>query len=158
MMRAIATGGAPGRRGGDEGATAVEGAICLCILVTVIFGIIGFGEALWNWNTMMLAVEQAGRDVMVNNSCTSSSTCQSLANNWMKGVLWGSTQCSTSGSTIKSPTVGTMCYYAGTPTTGTPPTITLTAIYSYNVFFPAAKSQVTFGTFQVTSQATFPLD
>jgi Flp pilus assembly protein TadG len=56
------------RREWNEGATAVETAIIIAVLTTLIFGIIEFGMALWQSNTMLLAVEQAGRYVMINNA------------------------------------------------------------------------------------------
>ena len=61
------------RRGWDEGATAVEAAITFSVMLALIFGVVGFGFALWQSSTMMLAVEQAGRYVMINNaSCNTS--------------------------------------------------------------------------------------
>src|SRR5207253_6488296 len=51
----------------DEGATAVEGALVISVLMFLIFGIVEFGMALWAWNTMGLAVQDAGRYAMVNN-------------------------------------------------------------------------------------------
>ena len=55
------------RRGWDEGATAVETAITISLSLALVFGILEFGMALWQANTMALAVEEAGRHVMVNN-------------------------------------------------------------------------------------------
>src|SRR5438270_11791739 len=52
----------------DEGATAVEGALIISVLIFLTFGIIEFGMALWAWNTMGLAVQDAGRYVMINNT------------------------------------------------------------------------------------------
>jgi Flp pilus assembly protein TadG len=56
------------RLGWDEGSTAVEAAITLSLLSTLIFGIFDFGMALWQWNTMQTAVLHAGRYAMVNNA------------------------------------------------------------------------------------------
>src|SRR5260370_42459304 len=57
----------------DEGATAVEAALVISLLMSLTFGIVEFGMALWNWNTMGLAVQDAGRYVMINNaSCDTS--------------------------------------------------------------------------------------
>ena len=41
----------------DEGATAVEAAVIISVLITLVFGIVEFGTAFWQWNTMMLAVQ-----------------------------------------------------------------------------------------------------
>ena len=64
------------RPGWDEGATAVEAAITLSVTLTLVFGVIGFGYALWQWSTMMLAVEEAGRYVMINNATCGTSRPQ----------------------------------------------------------------------------------
>jgi len=56
------------RRGSDEGAVAVEGALLLPVFFLLLLGVIEFGAVFWQWNTMLLAVEQAGRYVMVNNA------------------------------------------------------------------------------------------
>ena len=53
------------RRSWDEGAATVETAITLFLLLSLILGIIEFGTALYSYNTMQLAVEQAGRYAML---------------------------------------------------------------------------------------------
>jgi Flp pilus assembly protein TadG len=124
------------RRRWDEGAAAVEAALVLPLLFLFIFGIIVFGMALWQWNTMLLAVEQAGRYVMVNNS-----TCDvSCAETQMQAVLSSASVCTT-------PTSGQICVSAST----TAGTMTLTAAYNFN---PVAFFQP----FTITSQGTVPLD
>jgi Flp pilus assembly protein TadG len=108
----------------------------------LIFGIIEFGMALWQWNTMLLAVEQAGRYVMVNNSCNT--TC---AEGQMQLIL-------TSASTTCTgpPEANQICINATIPSPQTtPPTMTLTAVYGYNVIGLTP-------TLTLTSQATFPVD
>ena len=77
------------RRRGDEGAAAVEAALVLPVLFLFILGIVQFGMALWQWNTMLLAVEQAGRYVMINNS----SCGVSCAESQMQAVLSGASVC-----------------------------------------------------------------
>ena len=120
----------------NEGAAAVEAALVLPLLFLFIFGIIVFGMALWQWNTMLLAVEQAGRYVMVNNS-----TCDvSCAETQMQAVLSSASVCTT-------PTSGQICVSAST----TAGTMTLTAAYNFN---PVAFFQP----FTITSQGTVPLD
>jgi Flp pilus assembly protein TadG len=72
----------------EEGATAVETALILSTLLLLIFGAIEFGRGFWTYNTMLLAVEEAGRYAMVNNqgpptSCgaqTQAASCPSLTN------------------------------------------------------------------------------
>jgi Flp pilus assembly protein TadG len=128
------------RRGWDEGAAAVEAAITFSLMLTLIFGVVGFGFALWQSNTMMLAVEQAGRYVMVNNA-----TCgTSCAVSQMQTVL-------TSASSCTTPTAGQICVSATAATGTTPPTMTLTAAYNFNLVALSPS-------FTMTSQTVVPLD
>jgi Flp pilus assembly protein TadG len=125
------------RRRWDEGAAAVEAAFVLPVLFLFVLGIVQFGNALWQWNTMLLAVEQAGRYVMVNNS-----TCNaSCAETQMQAVLSSAAVCTT-------PTSGQMCVNA-TTSAGT---MTLSAAYSFSPF------AAFFQPFTITSQGTVPLD
>jgi Flp pilus assembly protein TadG len=123
----------------DQGVAAIEAAVIAPILFLAILGIIEFGAAYWQWNTLLLAVEQAGRYVMVNNT-----TCDaSCAEAQMQAVLSSAAVCST-------PTTGQICVNANT-TAGTPSTMTLTATYSFNLLS-------LFGPFTMSSQGTVPLD
>jgi Flp pilus assembly protein TadG len=123
----------------NEGAAAVEAAFILPTLFFTILGIVEFGTAFWQWNTLLLAVEQAGRYVMVNNA-----NCDvSCAETQMQAVLSSAAVCAT-------PTAGQICVSAST-TAGTPSTMTLTAAYGFNLLS-------LFGPFTITSQGTVPLD
>ena len=51
----------------EAGAAAVEAALIMGVLLLMIAGSIEFAQALWTNNTMLLAVEQAGRYAMVHN-------------------------------------------------------------------------------------------
>jgi len=128
------------KRDWDEGATAVEAALVLSALMLLLFGIIEFGYALWQWNTMTLAVQDAGRYAMVNNQ-TCSASC---AETQMRNVL-------TTAAVCTSPSAGQICVNA-TTATGTTPTMTLTAAYNFNLMAPFIPS------FTMTSQTVVPLD
>jgi Flp pilus assembly protein TadG len=65
------------RRGWNEGAVAVEGAIALSVLIALALGIIEFGIAFYNLNTMQLVIEEAGRYAMVNDA--GATTCPSAS-------------------------------------------------------------------------------
>jgi hypothetical protein len=93
---------------------------------------------LWQWNTMALAVEQAGRYVMVNNASCDTSCAQSQ----MQAILPTASVCTT-------PTAGQICVSAST-SAGTPSTMTLTAAYDFNLL-------ALFGPFTITSEGTVPL-
>ena len=123
----------------DEGVAAIEAAFILPILFFAILGIAEFGTAFWQSNTLLLAVEQAGRYVMVNNA-----TCDvSCAETQMQTILSSAAVCTT-------PSAGQICVSAST-TAGTPSTMTLTAAYGFNLLS-------LFGPFTMTSQGTVPLD
>ena len=125
--------------GSQEGAAAVEAALILPVVFLALLGAIEFGAALWQWNTMLLAVEQAGRYVMVNYASCGTSCAQTQ----MQTVLPTAAVCTT-------PSVGQICVNAST-TTGTPSTMTLTASYGFNLLALT-------GPFTITSQGTVPLD
>jgi Flp pilus assembly protein TadG len=154
------------KRGWDEGATAVETAITISLSLALLFGIFEFGMALWQSNTMVLAVEEAGRYVMVNNTSCNTASC---AETQLKATLssYGglvtsanSGICTGSPPNLAAPSAGGICVYATAPTGASPQTMTLTAIYAYsNIIVPSGLlAGILSGPFTSTSQATFPLD
>ena len=126
------------KRRWDEGAAAVEAGLVLPVLFLFVLGIVEFGMALWQWNTMLLAVEQAGRYVMVNNT-TCDVTC---AETQMQAVLSSASVCTT-------PTSGQICVSANKDNTAG--TMTLSAAYNFNLLS-------LFSPFTITTQGTVPLD
>ena len=125
---------------------SIEAALVLPALFLFVFGIIEFGMALWQWNTMLLAVEQAGRYAMVNNA-----TCGvSCAETQMQSILSNASVCTT-------PTSGQICVSAtcSNPSTCTPTTssttMTLSAAYGFNLLS-------LFQLFTISTQGTVPLD
>ena len=135
-MAAIVTRRKNPKRRWDEGAAVVEAALVLPLLFLLILGIVQFGTAFWQWNTMLLAVEQAGRYVMVNNASCDASCAESQ----MQAVLSGASVCTT-------PTSGQMCVSASSSNGS----MTLSAAYGFS---PVAFLQP----FTITSQGTVPLD
>jgi Flp pilus assembly protein TadG len=143
----------PVRRGGDDGATAVETALIISVLIFLIFGIIEFGMALWAWNTMVLAVEDAGRYVMINNAFPTNppgcvGTLESCAVNQMQATL--ATAPGAVSTTCTTPAADQICLSAST-TAGSPSTMKLTAAYGFKVIGLSP-------TYTLTSEATFPLN
>src|SRR5215472_11692633 len=59
----------------EDGEVAVEGAVTMLALVFLILGSVQFGLVFWNWNTMLLAVEEAGRYTMLYNNSTNYPNC-----------------------------------------------------------------------------------
>jgi Flp pilus assembly protein TadG len=142
------------RRGWDEGSTAVETAIVIAVLCTLIFGILEFGMALWQWNTMLLAVQQAGRYAMINNATITTTTAEQQIWNYITGTTSGTPSvCTLTKGSINPPKAGNFCVYASTAAGASPApsTMTLTAVYAYDVLGLT-------GTFPVGSQGTVPLD
>jgi len=62
-------------RRASEGVAAVEFAVVFPVFMLLVLGIMDFGRAFWTWNTMRLAVEQAGRYAMVYNGCDTGGAC-----------------------------------------------------------------------------------
>ena len=143
-LRIRVIGGKARRRRWDGGVTAVEAAIVLPIMITLLFGIVEYGFVVWQWNTMEFAVEQAGRWAMLNPSDTA---LVSDAEAQMTKVLSSASSCTLTGMAINPPTAGSVCVHAS----ATPSTISLTAIYAFNLLGIS-------GPFTVTSQSTFPLN
>src|SRR5437762_14365721 len=113
------------RRSWDEGATAVESAIVLSLLFMLVFGILEFGMALWQWQTMELVVLQEGRNAMVNNLTITATA----ANNNIQNMLPGA---AISCPLPSSPAAGNW-YVCATQSAGTPPTMSLSALSGYTV-------------------------
>jgi Flp pilus assembly protein TadG len=132
------------RPGWNEGSVAVEAAVVFSLLFTLVFGIIEFGMALWQLNTMQLAVLQEGRYAMVNNGTITPATAQ----NDMQNMLPGAT---VSCPLPNNPAAGTWHVCAVVDAAVTPPTMSLAANYGYSVLGLV-------GPFNVTAQTTVPLD
>ena len=132
------------RPGWDEGSTAVEAAVIFSLLFTLVFGIVEFGMALWQLNTMQLVVLQEGRYAMVNNGTIT----QAIAQNDMQNMLPGAT---VSCPLPNNPGTGTWHVCAVIHNGTTPPTMALAANYGYSVLGLV-------GPFAVTAQTIVPLD
>jgi Flp pilus assembly protein TadG len=64
----------------EEGATAVEFAIVAPVLMTLLFGIMDFGRALWTYNIAVSALREAGRVAAVAGlTNTTATTCAGVA-------------------------------------------------------------------------------
>lgn len=130
----------------EEGAVAVEAAITLSVLVLLIFGIIQAAIAFWQWNAMLLAVDQAGRYVMIKNNPIVGGTCDtSCASTQLQ--TWLATTC-----TASTPSTGQTCVTAALSTQTSNGVsvngMTLTAAYGFPLL----------GAFTIRSQAWVPLE
>ena len=106
---------------------AVEAALAIAALMFLILGSLQFGLVFWTWNTMLLAVEEAGRYAMLYNpvnypkgppAANCSAATVTLAN---CAVAWANQNWSN---------LFTVSCTAGC--TGAPTTMTFTATYTFN--------------------------
>src|SRR5215469_4119635 len=141
----------------EDGAAAAEAALIMGVLLLMIAGSIEFAQALWTNNTMLLAVEQAGRYAMVHSQ-TPPPTCAAqkqalhcpvfsatpLANcaaSWAQEVL----------SSYQAPNIDVS---ASENTTSTPNTMTICASYSFNFIAPQLFRE---DFLDLTARVTVPL-
>ena len=137
--------------GSEGGATAVEAAFVLSLLVGVVLIVIDFGQAFFIWNTLQLFVGQASRYVMVQTSIpnpppgSASASCQPPAGS--------ATSCAISALTTMLPDASSSC--TGAPTPGqtcvsascTTTICSLSALYGFKFA----------GTYTLTGQITVPI-
>jgi hypothetical protein len=112
------------RRRAEEGAVAVELAVTLSALLFLILGAVQFGIVFWNWNSMLLAVEEAGRYAMLYNSTTFPGGPPGCAQTLAQCAVTWANQNLGSEYTITSST--------GTDATGNP-TLTFKATYTFDL-------------------------
>jgi len=120
----------------DDGAAAVEAALVMTVLLLLVTGSIEFAQALWTNNTMLLAVEEAGRYAMVHSqgqsaTCaaqTQASHCPALSATPIANcAAWAAEQVL---SAYQAPNIGVS---VSEDTTSTPATVTICASYSFNL-------------------------
>jgi len=147
----------PSRRGAEEGSAAVEAGIVISALLLLIVGSVEFGRAFWTYNTMLLAVEEAGRYAMVHNqsplaSCDTQSQalqCPALSNTPLANCSAMRAQQILSAYQVSSIGVSVL-----EDTTSSPATMTICASYSFDFFAPLL---LPYGPLNLTSQITVPL-
>jgi Flp pilus assembly protein TadG len=142
---------------GEEGAAAVEAAIVVSLLLLIIVGSIEFARALWTYNTMLLAVEEAARYAMLYNqgpsvTCTAQSQasyCPALSGTPLANCsAWRAQQVL---SAYQAPNIGVS---VSEDTTSSPATITICASYSFEFI---ARRLLPYGPLELTSLVTVPV-
>jgi Flp pilus assembly protein TadG len=147
----------PSRCGTEQGTAAVEVSITISALLLLIVGSIEFGRALWTYNTMLLAVEEAGRYAMVYNEdapipCGAQSQarrCPTLSDTPLANCSAARAQQVLSAYQVPSVDVS-----VNEDTTSSPATMTICASYSFNFGAPQLLS---YGPLNLTRQVTVPL-
>jgi Flp pilus assembly protein TadG len=147
----------PSRRHAEEGSVAVEAGITISVLLLLIVGSVEFGRAFWTYNTMLLAVEEAGRYAMVHNQgppagCSvqsQASHCPTFSNTPLANC--SAAQAQQILSAYQAPSIGVS---VNEDTTSSPATMTICASYSFDFLAPQL---LPYGPLDLTSQVTVPL-
>jgi len=143
--------------GAEDGAAAVEAGISMSVLLLLIVGSIEFGRALWTYNTMLLAVEQAGRYAMVYNqgppvTCGAqhqAPRCPTLSNTPLANCSAELAQQVL--SSYQAPRIGVS---VTEDTASSPATMTICTSYSFNFLAPEL---LPYGPLNLTHRVTVPL-
>ena len=149
MTTSTATCRKCGLDGPESGATAVEAALILSLVVGVVLIIIDFAQAFFIWNTLQQVVGQASRYVIVQTSIpnppgSSSADCPPVGS---------ATSCAISALTTLLPAASPSC--AGGPASGqycvdascTATSCSLSAMYGFKFV----------GTYTLAGQITVPI-
>jgi Flp pilus assembly protein TadG len=137
------------RRGNEEGSVAVEAGLILPTLLLFVIGSIEAGRALWTYQTMVLAVEEAGRYAMVYGASPSLLTTASCPS----GTVTLANCAVSRANTYLSDYGTTGISVASSQDTSTPPNLTITATYTFNFVTPLL---LPFGPINLSSQITVP--
>lgn len=145
------------RCGTEQGSAAVEAGIIMSVLLLLMVGSAEFARVFWTYNTMLLAIEEAGRYAMVYNhgrpiTCGAQNQaprCPAPSNTPL-------TNCSAERaqqilSVYQSPTIGIS---VKEDTTSSPPTVTVCASYFADFLVPQL---LPFGPLNLIRQVTVPL-
>jgi hypothetical protein len=141
----------------DHGSAAVESSIILSALLLLLVGSIEFGRVLWTGNTMLLAVQEAGRFAMISNdappmSCGAQSqtpSCPAPSNTPLANCAAALAQ-----QVLSSYQVANIEISVKEDQTSTPATITICASHSFGF---AAPGVLPSGPLHLKSQVTVPL-
>jgi Flp pilus assembly protein TadG len=141
----------------DDGAVAAEAALIMTVLLLLLVGSIEFAQALWTNNTMLLAVEEAGRYAMVHSQASpvtcevqrQASNCPRLSETPLANcTAWSAQQVL---SAYQAPNVGVS---VSEDTSSSPNKITICASYSFNFLAPQL---LPYDFLDLTAQVTVPL-
>jgi Flp pilus assembly protein TadG len=142
----------------EEGSAAAEAGLIISVLLLLVVGTVEFGRAFWTYNTMLLAVEDAGRFAMVRNHGGPLETCrlQTQALNCPALSNTPLANCSASRalqvlSAYQAPNISVSATEETTPFATT---ITICASYSFDFIAPQL---LPYGPVDLTSRITVPL-
>jgi Flp pilus assembly protein TadG len=147
----------PSWRSAEEGAAAVEAGIIMSVLFLLIVGSMEFGRAFWIHNTMLFAVEEAGRYAMTyKHAVTVVCPAQSQAENCPSQSNTPIANCSAARArqVLSSYQVPNISVSVSEDATTLPTTVTVCASYSFDFIAPQV---LPYGPLNLTSQVTVPL-
>jgi Flp pilus assembly protein TadG len=147
----------PSRRAAEAGSAAVEAAFIMSVLLLAVVGAVEFARALWIYNTMLIAVEQAGRYAMAYNhrppaicmAQTQASQCPLLSNTPLANCSAGYAKQVLSA--YRAPAIGVS---VAVDTTASPPTLTICASHSFDFIAPQL---LPYGPLDLTTHVTVPM-
>jgi Flp pilus assembly protein TadG len=140
----------PLRRGNEEGSAAIEAAIVLPVLLLAAIGSVEFGRGLWTYQTMLLAVEEAGRYAMVYAASPSLLTAASCPN---VGTVTLQNCAVAKANAYLAAYDGSGVSVTSSEDAATPPNLTISASYSFNFIDPIL---LPFGPITLSSKVIVP--
>lgn len=141
----------------EAGTVAVEAVLIMSVLLLAVFGGVETARAFWTYNTMLMAVEQAGRYAMMYNyrppaicmTQTQASQCPALSNTplancsaWYAGQILAA---------YRAPAIAVS---VAVDTTTSPATITICASHSFDFIAPQL---LPYGPLDLISSVTVPI-
>jgi len=135
-------------RGKEEGSVAVEAGLILPTLLLFVIGSIEAGRALWTYQTMLLAVEEAGRYAMVYGASPSLLTTASCPSGTVDLL-----DCTRARANTYLSNYGATGVNVTTSQDTSIPNLTITATYTFNFVTPLL---LPFGPINLSSQVIVP--
>jgi Flp pilus assembly protein TadG len=144
-------------RTAEAGSAAIEAALIMSVLLLAVVGAVETARALWTYNTMLIAVEEAGRYAMTYNHhppavClpqTQAAQCPALSNTSLANCsAWYAQQVL---AAYQAPSIGVS---VAVDSTTSPATVTICASHSFDFIAPHLLPN---GPLDLTSSVTVPL-
>jgi Flp pilus assembly protein TadG len=141
----------------EAGSAAVEAALIMSALLVAVVGSVETARALWTYNTMLIAVEEAGRYAMTYNHhppavClpqTQTAQCPALSNTPLANCsAWYAQQVL---AAYQAPSIGVS---VAVDSTTSPATVTICASHLFDFIAPRL---LPYGPLDLTSSVTVPL-
>ncbi len=141
----------------EAGTVAVEAVLIMSVLLLAVFGGVETARAFWTYNTMLMAVEQAGRYAMMYNhrppaicmTQTQASQCPALSNTPLANCsAWYARQIL---AAYRAPAIAVS---VAVDTTTSPVTITICASHSFDFIAPQL---LPYGPLDLISSVTVPI-